>query len=117
MKSGLVERINVYAKAITEPNRMKILKILGSSQTDSMSVSKIAQMLHISQPAVSKHLQILSLCGFVTRKKIGNTVYYSVSREAIEDFQTAMEHGFSVVWTPCQYDYDCENCPVAQTCQ
>ncbi len=117
MKQGLVERINIYAKAITEPNRMKILKILGSSESDSMSVSRIAQILGISQPAVSKNLKILDSCGFVTRRKIGNTVYYSVSREAIEDFEDAMKHGFSVVWTPCKYGYDCGHCPVAETCQ
>lgn len=115
-KRTLVERANTYAKAITEPNRMKILKIIGSAPPETVSVSDIAKMLNLSQPAVSKHLQILNWCGFTIRKKVGNTVYYSIDPETVEDFKRVAASAFAMVRTPCLYGYDCENCPYGETC-
>lgn len=115
-KRTLVERANTYAKAITEPNRMKMLKIIGSSPPETVGVSDIARMLKLSQPTVTKHLQILSWSGFLTRKRVGNTVYYSIDPEAVEDFKRVAADAFQMVWTPCLYDYDCGNCPYAETC-
>jgi DNA-binding transcriptional ArsR family regulator len=47
---------------IAEPNRRAILSLLGSSQ---QSVGDIERQLHMSQPAVSKHLRVLREAGFV----------------------------------------------------
>src|SRR5271156_3895120 len=47
---------------IAEPNRRAILSLLGSSQ---QSVGEIERQLHMSQPAVSKHLRVLRDAGFV----------------------------------------------------
>lgn len=116
-KRGLVEQANIYAKAITDPNRMKILKIIGSAPPETVSVSDIAQLLNISQPAVTKHLKILNSCGFALRKRKGNTVYYSIDKEAVDDFMRVANEAFAKVWTPCHYGYNCGECPYAETCQ
>lgn len=115
-KKTLVERANIYAKSITEPNRMKMIKIIGSSPPETVNVSDIAKMLNLSQPAVSKHLQILSWCGLLKRKKTGNTVYYSIDKETMEDFKKVTLDAFRALSTPCLYGYDCDNCPYAETC-
>ena len=47
---------------IAEPNRRAILSLLVSSQ---QSVGEIERQLRMSQPAVSKHLQVLRDAGFV----------------------------------------------------
>jgi DNA-binding transcriptional ArsR family regulator len=47
---------------IAEPNRRAILGLLASSQ---QSVGEIERQLHMSQPAVSKHLRVLRDAGFV----------------------------------------------------
>lgn len=47
---------------IAEPNRRAILSLLGSSE---QSVGEIERQLHMSQPAVSKHLRVLREAGFV----------------------------------------------------
>src|SRR5271170_2559065 len=47
---------------IAEPNRRAILSLLASSQ---QSVGEIERQLHMSQPAVSKHLRVLRDAGFV----------------------------------------------------
>lgn len=47
---------------IAEPNRRAILSFLVSSE---QSVGEIERQLHMSQPAVSKHLRVLRDAGFV----------------------------------------------------
>ena len=47
---------------IAEPNRRAILSLLVSSE---QSVGEIERQLHMSQPAVSKHLRVLRDSGFV----------------------------------------------------
>src|SRR6201990_2335884 len=47
---------------IAEPNRRAILALLTSSE---QSVGEIERQLHMSQPAVSKHLRVLRDAGFV----------------------------------------------------
>ena len=63
-------------KALSDPNRVKILKLL---QQRTMCVCEIHFVLAISQPAVSNHMKILSEVGFVKSKKEGLWVNYSLS--------------------------------------
>ena len=47
---------------IAEPNRRAILSLLTANE---QSVGEIERQLHMSQPAVSKHLRVLRDAGFV----------------------------------------------------
>ena len=55
-------------KALSDPNRVKILKML---QHKSMCVCEMKTAIAISQPSVSKHLKLLADAGLVTFKKNG----------------------------------------------
>lgn len=63
-------------KALSDPNRVMILKML---QQKTMCVSEIQAALQIAQPTVSKHLKILADAGLVTAKKDGLWVNYRPS--------------------------------------
>ena len=60
-------------KALSDPNRVKILKML---QHRSMCVCELQDGLSISQPTVSKHLKILERAGLVDYRKDGLWVDY-----------------------------------------
>jgi ArsR family transcriptional regulator len=60
-------------KALSDPNRVKILKML---QGRVMCVCEIQAALDIAQPTVSKHLKVLEDAGLVERKKEGLWVNY-----------------------------------------
>lgn len=55
-------------KALSDPNRVKILKLL---QQKTMCVCELQGALQISQPSVSKALKILEEAGLVDYKKEG----------------------------------------------
>lgn len=116
MKTGLVARVTKYNKAISEPQRMKMIKILGSNAEDTVSVSNVAAILGISQPAATKHLKILYDAGIIERKRIGTSVYYSLNNKTIEDYRKLMDYAFIKAFTPCPYEFKCEECPHAETC-
>lgn len=63
-------------KALSEPNRLKILKML---QHRVCCVCEIQETLGIAQPTASKHLKILEAAGLVSARKEGLWVKYSLS--------------------------------------
>jgi len=60
-------------KALSDPNRVKIIKML---QHKMMCVCEIQEALQISQPSVSKHLKTLEDAGLVDSSKDGLWVNY-----------------------------------------
>jgi len=64
-------------KALSDPNRVKILKIL--QHKSDMCVCELKSLLHIAQPTVSKHLKILEEAGLVEYRKDGLWVNYSLA--------------------------------------
>jgi ArsR family transcriptional regulator len=63
-------------KALSDPNRVKIVKML---QHKLMCVCEIQEALRISQSSVSKHLRILEEAGLVDFKKDGLWVNYHLT--------------------------------------
>ena len=63
-------------KALSDPNRIKIVKIL---QHKMMCVCELRAALNVAQPTVSKHLKILEEAGLVDYEKDGLWVNYFLS--------------------------------------
>ena len=63
-------------KAISDPNRVKIVKLL---QQKMMCVCELQGALGISQPSVSKHLKVLEEAGLVDYQKDGLWVNYRLT--------------------------------------
>ncbi len=63
-------------KALSDPNRVKILKML---QHKVMCVCEIKAALRIAQPTVSNHLKMLVDAGLVTFQKEGLWVDYRLA--------------------------------------
>ena len=66
---------NVF-KAISDPTRREILKLLNDKD---LSAGEIAKHLDISKPALTKHLNILREAELVSSEKQGNFVIYSIN--------------------------------------
>ncbi|MDI6775630.1 MAG: metalloregulator ArsR/SmtB family transcription factor [Syntrophales bacterium] len=66
-------------KALSDPNRVKLLKIL---QHKVMCVCEIQAAIGIAQPTVSKHLKQLQDAGLVGCKKDGLWVNYYLTEDS-----------------------------------
>jgi ArsR family transcriptional regulator len=63
-------------KALSDPNRVKIIKML---QHKTMCVCEMREALQVAQPTVSKHLKLLEDAGLVEFRKDGTWVNYHLT--------------------------------------
>jgi len=61
-------------KALSDPNRVKVVKMLG--QREALCVCEITAALGLAQPTVSKHLKVLEDAGLVESSREGAWVNY-----------------------------------------
>lgn len=72
----MVEEKTKIFKSLSDPNRLRILKML---QTKSLCVCEITDILQLATSTVSKHLSILKAVGFIIEEKDGKWVNYSIN--------------------------------------
>ena len=72
--------VDIY-RALGEPSRLQILRIL---QERSLTTQSLAQICHLSEGAVSRHLQVLKKANLVTSKKDGKYVLYKSQKNIIQ---------------------------------
>jgi ArsR family transcriptional regulator len=75
MATAIHDKVNLF-KALSDPNRLRILKIL---QTKSLCVCEITAILQLAASTVSKHLSILKEEGFIIEHKEGKWVNYLIN--------------------------------------
>ncbi len=74
--------------ALRNPTRRAILDVLARGQ---QTVLELASLFSISQPAVTKHLNVLESAGLIERKKDGRQRYCSLTPGALSDATSWIE--------------------------
>ena len=69
-------------KAISDPVRRKILVSLRENE---LSAGEIAQLLQMTPPATSHHLQKLKYAGLVSERKEKNYIFYELNTSLFEE--------------------------------
>jgi ArsR family transcriptional regulator len=64
-------------KALSDPGRVSVLKMLGAAGT--LCNCQIHPALGLAQPTVSKHLKVLEDAGFIVGEKRGLWVHYRLN--------------------------------------
>jgi ArsR family transcriptional regulator len=73
-----METFILQAKAISDPTRIRILKLL---QGGELCVCEIMEVLCLVQSTASKHLSILKMAGLVESRKGGTWSYYRLAEK------------------------------------
>ncbi len=71
----LEEKVKLF-KALSDPNRLRILKML---QSKPLCVCEITTVLKLATSTVSKHLSVLKQSGFINETKNGKWIDYSIN--------------------------------------
>ena len=69
-------------QAIADPTRRAIIGLLAGQ---TLTLNTVAENFKMSQPAVSKHMRILTECGLVTIQKLGRERHCSARLGALQD--------------------------------
>jgi DNA-binding transcriptional ArsR family regulator len=67
-------------KALADETRLQILALLHGRE---LYAQEIVEQLDISQPAVSRHLNLMAAAGVLKIRREGNAKYYSIDTEAL----------------------------------
>jgi ArsR family transcriptional regulator len=71
-----------FFKTLAHPVRIRVLELLGSGER---SVTELQRALEIEQSNLSQQLGVLRNAGFVSARRDGSSVFYSVTDERISD--------------------------------
>lgn len=77
---ALMQELAERFKALGEPARLQLLMALRSGE---QSVNELVTITGLGQANVSKHLQQLHQCGYITRRKEGVFAYYAIDSEDV----------------------------------
>ncbi len=92
------KRIYKAFKALGEPTRLKIIKMLS---IQGMCVCELSEVLDMLQPRVSQHLKILKDAELVIENKEGYFVCYTLNTKELnsiwQDFTTFLEADISAL--------------------
>lgn len=69
-------------KALGEPTRLKIIKMLS---LQGMCVCELSETLDMLQPRISQHLKVLKEAGLIRERKDGYWVCYSLDRDSLDE--------------------------------
>lgn len=79
----MLEKYTKFFKALGEPTRLKILKLLADRE---MCVCELMEVLDMNQPRISQHLKVLKEAGALKERKQAQWAYYSLCCEDFHDF-------------------------------
>ena len=90
------EQARVFS-ALADPTRLKLVKLLfrqpkpeapcRQRHPDAMCVNALAQLLGVSQSAVSQHLRVLKSIGLVKGERCGYHIHYHINRNTLERYR------------------------------
>lgn len=78
LPNGTDRHLAAVFKALGDTTRLRIFRLL--MDQPEISVSSIAQMLHISAPLTSQHIKILVHTKLLEKKRTGKRVYPQLDR-------------------------------------
>lgn len=75
-------------KAIAEPRRQEILRLVWSQER---AAGEIAQHFQVSRPAISKHLRVLREAGLVEERRMGTQRLYRARAESLLELRRFLD--------------------------
>jgi len=96
-----------YFKALAENSRLRILSLLTDGE---LCVCEIEACLDLTQSNISRHLNVLRMCGILDSYKKAQWVYYKVSEKFISENSELWNYLKRKFNELPDYKVDCEKC-------
>jgi ArsR family transcriptional regulator len=73
-----MKEIERTLKLLSDPTRLRMLVLLSKRE---LCVCQVMGIIGVSQPLVSRNLHLMSDAGFVSERRVGKLVFYSLNRK------------------------------------
>lgn len=77
-------------KALADPTRREILRMLGRSDGREMTAGQIGEHFPITGPSLSHHFNVLKQADLIRARRDGQQIYYSLNTTALQDLLTVL---------------------------
>lgn len=74
--------LNEVFKAIADPTRREILRLL---RHEEMNAGEVAARFDMTKPTMSHHFAVLKAAGLITSRREGQTIWYALDTTVLED--------------------------------
>ncbi|MDK1342043.1 metalloregulator ArsR/SmtB family transcription factor [Streptomyces sp. 378] len=85
------ERLAVMLKAIADPTRLQIFRIIERAPAGEACVCDLADCLGFRQPTVSHHLKVMTEAGLLNRERRGTWSWYSVNYDGLNKVRAILD--------------------------
>lgn len=100
--SDISQELEELFKALSNINRLLLIYRMTSGELERISVTEMAEMMGLTQPAASQHLKILKTARILTAEKKGNYIYYTFNHSAMINHKEKIDFLFSCVLSKCK---------------
>jgi len=97
----IVKQMSEVFKALGDPTRLRIIRMLASRMESDLCVADLAERLGITQPAASQHIKVLKNVGILEPNRDGFRVYYNVNAEVLTNYKNKLDELFKLAFTKC----------------
>jgi len=94
-------------KALGDPTRLSIIRMLASEMEKDLCVVDLAKKLGITQPAASQHIKILKSVGILEPKRNGNRVHYNLNADVLTIYKEKIDGLFELAFKKCEHYRTC----------
>ena len=77
--------MNELFKALADPTRREILRLLGGGEK---SAGELAEHFDMTKPSISHHFSVLKEGDLISSRREGTTIYYSLNTTVVQDLMT-----------------------------
>jgi DNA-binding transcriptional ArsR family regulator len=81
-------------QVIADPSRRQMLRLLSQ---DSLTINSLAENFDMRRPAVSKHIKILYMAGFISIQDIGRERFCTLKQDGFNELQEWIDY-FDKFW-------------------
>lgn len=85
-----IEELSEIFKALSDPSRLKIIRLLAKSKTP-LCVNALTAQLGITQSAVSQHLKVLRHNKLVLSERRGYFIHYSLNQPLFDQISDMID--------------------------
>ncbi|AYV26235.1 Arsenical resistance operon repressor [Streptomyces sp. ADI95-16] len=85
------ERLAGMLKAIADPTRLQIFRLIERAPTGEACVCDLAECLGFRQPTVSHHLKLMTDAGLLNKERRGTWSWYSVNHSGLRKLRDILE--------------------------
>jgi ArsR family transcriptional regulator len=77
--------MNLVFKALADPTRREILRLLGRSE---MTAGELAEHFDMTKPSMSHHFSVLKDADLIRSRREGQQIWYSLNTTVMQDVLT-----------------------------